>query len=371
MKQIPLVDLAAVHEELGDELEAALLGVARSQGFIGGEHVARFEEEFAQTLGAKRVVAVANGTDALELAMRAMGVTPGSEVLLPANTFIATAEAVVAVGARPRFVDVDRASGLIDLDSAAERVTPATSAIAPVHLYGRIVDMDAVGAFAAEHGIEVIEDAAQAHGATFGGRAAGTIGRAGCFSFYPGKNLGAFGDAGAMATNDEDLADAVKLMRDHGRQGRDQHVVVGRNSRMDAMQAAVLRVKLPHLERWTLARRRAAERYRELLPAELLDWRADDPASESHHLFPILVEDRGGLAASLKEAGVATGVHYRAALTQTQAFADHTDPCPNAEWRAGVQLSLPMHPHLDDAAIERVVGAVLQAAPQAGSASSR
>lgn len=368
MKTIPLVDLAAVHEELGEELESAVLEVARSQGFIGGEHVASFEEEFARTLGVARVVAVGNGTDALELAMRAAGVGPGSEVLVPANTFIATAEAVAALGARCRFVDVDRASGLIDLASAAERVTPATVAIAPVHLYGRVVDMDAVAAFAAEHGIEVIEDAAQAHGAAFGGRAAGTIGRAGCFSFYPGKNLGAFGDAGAMATNDEGVADAVRLMRDHGRQGRDQHVVVGRNSRMDAVQAAVLRVKLPHLERWTLARRQAAERYRELLPQDVLDWRASDPAAESHHLFPILVEDRDALAASLKKRGIASGVHYRAALTQTQAFGADADPCPNAEWRAGVQLSLPMHPHLDDAAIDRVVDAVTQAPARAAAA---
>lgn len=361
MKPIPLVDLAAVHEELGSELEAAILGVVRSQAFIGGEHVARFEEEFAQALGVKRVVAVGNCTDALELAMRAAGVRPGSEVLVPANTFIATAEAVAALGARPRFVDVDRASGLIDLDSAAERVTSATAAIAPVHLYGRIVDMDAVGAFASQHGIQVIEDAAQAHGAAVGGRAAGSFGRAGCFSFYPGKNLGAFGDAGAVATNDERIADDVRLMRDHGREGRDQHIVVGRNSRMDAMQAAVLRTKLPHLERWTLARRHAAERYRELLPAELLDWRADDPESESHHLFPILVDDREALAASLKEAGVATGVHYRSAMTQTHAFGVDADVCPNAEWRASVQLSLPMHPHLDDPTIERVVHAVVQA----------
>ena len=362
MSAISFVDLGAVHEELGDELEAALLRVVREQRFVGGEEIAAFERDFAAWLGAREVIGVGNGTDAIELVLRALGIGAGDEVLVPANTFIATAEAVAATGARPRFVDVDPATGLLDLDSCAERVGPATKAAIPVHLYGRMADMRAVGAFAAGHGLRVIEDAAQAHGAHRDGAMAGTAGDAGCFSFYPGKNLGAFGDAGAIATADPEVAELVRLMRDHGRRGRDRHDVVGRNSRLDTVQAAVLAVKLPHLERFNAERRRVAERYRELLPGELLDHEGGPEGSESHHLFPILVDDRDGLAAALKERGIPTGVHYRAALTRTGAFGDGADPCPVAEERADRQLSLPIHPHMTDDDVALVAGAVAELA---------
>jgi dTDP-4-amino-4,6-dideoxygalactose transaminase len=355
---IPLVDLAAVQRELGDELEAAVLDVVRSFQFVGGERIAQFEGAFADYLGVGDVVAMANGTDALEMALRALEVGPGDEVLVPANTFIATAEAVVAVGASARFVDVDARSGLIDLDSAAEQLTERTSAMIPVHMYGRMVDMDACRAFAARHGLAVIEDAAQAHGARRDGCMAGTVAEIGCFSFYPGKNLGAFGDAGAAVTNDPRLAERMRLLRDHGRRGRHNHEIVGFNSRMDPVHAAVLTVKLSHLDRWNERRRQAAEWYRTLLPEPVLDWRADVPEADVHHLFPIIVSAREALAALLGEADVQTGIHYPRTVPSTRAFGSVVGPFPAAEGRAEAQLSLPMHPHLEREHVEQIAGIV-------------
>lgn len=362
MTGLKFVDLGAVHAEIGGELEAALLRVVREQRFVGGAEIGSFEQAFADFLGVEHAIGVGNGTDAIELALRALGIGLGDEVLVPANTFIATAEAVAATGAQARFVDVESASGLLDLDSCAERTGPRTRAVIPVHLYGRMVDMDPVLAFARERGLRVIEDAAQAHGAVRDGRMAGTVGDAGCFSFYPGKNLGAFGDAGALVTSDPAIAESVQLMRDHGRRGRDRHDVVGRNSRMDTVQAAVLRVKLPRLAAWNAVRARAAARYREQLPAELLDWTGAPAGSESHHLFPVLVDDRDALAETLRERGVPTGIHYRQALTRTGAFGAGADPCPVAERRADRQLSLPIHPHLSDDDVDLVAAAVRELA---------
>lgn len=358
MKQLELADLEAMNQELGADLEQALLRVVHSGRYIGGAEVDGFERAFADYLGARHAIAVANGTDALELALRALGVGPGDEVLVPANTFIATAEAVAAVGASARFADVEPDSGLLDLESARAQVTERTRGIIPVHLYGRMVAMDPVLEFAAEHGLAVIEDAAQAHGAEREGRRAGTVAPVGTFSFFPGKNLGALGDAGAAVTNDDEIAESIRLLRDHGRRGRDEHVVVGRNSRMDAIQAAALSVKLPYLDRWTLARREVAAQYRAKL-GPLLDWQPDGaPEAETHHIFPVLVADRDQLQAQLREAGIATGVHYRQALPSTQAFAS-SDACPIAEQRASQQLSLPIHPYLTDDDVARIADSVL------------
>lgn len=361
MKKVELVDLAAMHEEIGDDIEAAVLRVVRSQRYVGGPEVAAFEEAFAAFLGVRHAVALANGTDALQLSLLACGVERDDEVLIPANTFIASAEAAVAVGAVPRFVDVDPATGLIDLSRADERVTERTTAIMPVHLYGRMVEMEPVMDFARDHGLVVIEDAAQAHGAVRDGRCAGTIGQAGCFSFYPGKNLGAVGDAGAAVTNDDGIADRIRLYRDHGRRGRDNHVLSGFNSRMDPLQAAVLAVKLSHLEGWTDARRRVADQYRAGL-RPFLDWEGGEPGTEVHHLFPILVAERDELGDRLRRVGIATGVHYRQAMTTVTAFEWSKDECPVATERAGCQLSLPIHPHLSSAEVRRVVEAVHAAA---------
>ena len=358
MKQYPLVDLAAIQDELGDELEAAVLGVVRSQRFIGGEKVAEFERAFAHYLGAADAIGVANGTDAIELSLKALNLAPGTEALVPANTFIATAEAVVAAGLVPRFVDVDARSGLIDLASCEERLSDHTRVVIPVHLYGRMADMDELMQFADRHSLEVIEDAAQAHGARRNGRSAGTIGRVGCFSFYPGKNLGAFGDAGAVVTGDQGLADRIRKMRDHGRQGRNNHVIVGVNSRLDPIQAAVLSVKLPHLERWNAQRRQVADWYRETLPADLVDYAPDVPEADVHHLFPIMTRERDALAAALVKAGIQTGIHYERPLPLTGAFSSTRDECPTAERRARLQLSLPMHPHLTRTDVELIASAV-------------
>lgn len=354
MRHLPLVDMDGVHRELGAELETAVLEVVRSYQFVGGPRVPEFEAAFAEYLGSGEVIAMANGTDALELALRALEIGPGDEVLVQANTFIATAEAVVAAGATPVFVDVEADSGLIDLDSAAGRITERTCAVMPVHIYGRMTDMRAVSAFASRHGLAVVEDAAQSHGAERDGERAGTVGAVGCFSFYPGKNLGAFGDAGAAVTSDPQIAERLRLMRDHGRRGRHNHELVGFNSRMDPIQAAVLSVKVPHLHDWTERRRRAAGWYRELLPDHLLDYRAEQPASEVHHLFPIIVEDRDGLADRLAAQGIQTGIHYPRTVPSTTAFGAVTDAFPESERRAATQLSLPMHPHLPRGDVEYI-----------------
>src|SRR5438309_2592687 len=239
---IPLADLKAQHQSLGPELQAASELVFATSDFVLGDEVARFEAEFADYCGVGETIACANGTDALELALWAIGVGPGDEVITVANTFAATAEAIVRCGATLRFVDVDPRTLLMDVNELETAITPKTRAIVPVHLYGSCVDVAAVMAIAARHGIDVIEDAAQAQGATSRGKRAGATGRAGCFSFYPGKNLGACGDAGAVITSDEELANRMRQMRDHGRAGKKyEHAIVGRNSRMDGLQGAILR----------------------------------------------------------------------------------------------------------------------------------
>ncbi len=363
ISRYPLVDMAAVHRELGEEIEAAMLEVVRSGQFVGGPRVDSFEQAFAGYLGAPEAIGLANGTDALELALRALGISVGAEVLVPANTFIATAEAVVRAGGVPRFVDVHPETGLMDLESCAERVGARTEAIIPVHLYGRMLDMEPVMRFAARYELAVVEDAAQAHGAHRGGRRAGTIAHIGCFSFYPGKNLGAFGDAGAAVTADPALAARLRLLRDHGRRAYTDHELVGFNSRLDPIQAVVLEHKLAHLDRWNDQRRQAVAWYREVLDDDLLDGVLDVPEADVHHLFPILCDDRDALGERLGEASVQTGIHYPQALSLTPAFAHaERDHCPVAESRAERQLSLPMHPHLVRADVEFIAGVISYAA---------
>jgi dTDP-4-amino-4,6-dideoxygalactose transaminase len=346
VSRYPLVDLAGAHREIGDELEAAVLEVVRSQQFVGGPRIATFEAQFASYLGASEVVGLANGTDALELAVRALGIEPGAEILVPDNTFIATAEAVSAAGAVPRFVDCDPATGLIDIASCEDRVNARTQAVIPVHLYGRMVDMDEVMAFAERHSLAVIEDAAQA--------------QVGCFSFYPGKNLGAFGDAGALVTDDPRIADRVRLLRDHGRRGRTTHEVIGVNSRLDPVHAAVLTAKLAHLDDWNGRRRKAAGWYREILPSGLLDPELGPPEADVHHLLPVMLEDREAVRERLTEAGVQTGIHYPVTVSDTPAYADCSESNPVAERRAAVQLSLPMHPHLNQEDVNLIAGVVME-----------
>ena len=351
---IPLADLKAQHQSLGPELQAAIDRVFAASDFVLGEEVARFEAEFADYCGVGETIACANGTDALELALGAIGVGAGDEVITVANTFAATAEAIVRCGALPRFVDVDPQTLLMDVSLLEAAITPRTRAIIPVHLYGSCVDVAAVMAVAARHGIAVIEDAAQAQGASTRGKAAGATALAGCFSFYPGKNLGACGDAGAVVTSSPDVAARVRQARDHGRtREKYKHDVVGRNSRMDGLQGAILRVKLRHLTAWNARRREIAQTYRALLRGVDLSIVAVPVASVPvYHQFVIRTAERDQLRQALAGHGIQTGIHYPIPLHQQPAFAPYLPPggieLPVTEAAAASILSLPMFPELSD-----------------------
>ena len=351
---IPLADLKAQHRSLGPELQAAIDRVFAASDFVLGDEVAQFEAEFADYCGAGETIACANGTDALELALGAIGVGAGDEVITVANTFAATAEAIVRCGALPRFVDVDPQTLLMDVSLLEAAITPRTRAIIPVHLYGSCVDVAAVMAVAARHGIAVIEDAAQAQGASTRGKRAGATALAGCFSFYPGKNLGACGDAGAVVTSSPDVAARVRQVRDHGRtREKYKHDVVGRNSRMDGLQGAILRVKLRHLTVWNARRREIAQTYRALLRGVDLSIVAVPVASVPvYHQFVIRTAERDQLRQALAGHGIQTGIHYPIPLHQQPAFAPYLPPggieLPVTEAAAASILSLPMFPELSD-----------------------
>jgi dTDP-4-amino-4,6-dideoxygalactose transaminase len=349
------------HRPLRAELAAAFARVVAGSAFILGEEVACFEDEFADYCQVQHCVGVASGTAALALTLQAAGIGPGDEVIVPAHTFIATALAVAHVGATPVVCDVDGGTGLIDPDAARAAVGPRTAAVVAVHLYGQAADMDAIRAFAEPAGLFVLEDAAQAHGATHRGRRVGSLGSAAAFSFYPSKNLGALGDAGAVATNDTQLADRLRRLRHLGQRTKGDHVEPGGNHRLDGLQAALLRVKLPYLETWNAARRHVAARYREELSGcvGLLDERPASPCI--YHIFPVRVGDREAFARCLDERGIETGVHYGAAVHAHPAW-DGVDirvgDVPNAQRWADEQLSLPMHSDLLDDEVARVVEAV-------------
>lgn len=366
---VPFVDLAAQQREVNDEIQEVLQRVFAATAFIGGPDVASFEREFADYIGAGHCVGVGNGTDALELALRATGVTQGDEVILPANTFIATAEAVCRIGAVPVLVDVDPEFLLIDVEAANAAINRRTRAIIPVHLYGQPAFVEKLMPRANAVGVTVIEDAAQAQGAMRLRQRAGTLGDAAGTSFYPGKNLGAAGDAGAVVTDDADLADRVRILSEHGSPEKYRHTMIGMNSRLDTIQAVVLRAKLRRLDVWNEARRSAAERYTELLA---------DMAAEGHvvlpreaegnrhvwHLYTIRVEHRDEILDALRSAGIGVGVHYPTPIHRTDAFRDlgkGTGSFPVAEVAADRLLSLPMYPHLTLGQQERVVEALSRA----------
>jgi dTDP-4-amino-4,6-dideoxygalactose transaminase len=359
---LPLVDLRRQHEQLKTEIDAAIARVFASSQFVLGPEVKAFEDEFAAYCGTAAAVACANGTDALELALWGAGVRPGDEVITVANTFAATAEAIIRCGAAPRFVDVSPDTLLMDLDQVEAAITDRTVAVVPVHLFGSCVDMEALMAIAHRRGVKVIEDAAQAHGAVTNGRRAGSIGDAGCFSFYPGKNLGAAGDAGAVITSNLELAARLRQARDHGRVGKYEHAIVGRNSRMDAIQAALLRVKLPHLEEWNQRRRTLAGRYRSLL-AEIPGVtvvRTPEPPASVHHLFVIESDRRDELCQGLADAGILTGIHYPIPLHLQSAFAGLAEAgsLPVTEAAAQRIVSLPLFPEMREAEVDLVVRAI-------------
>jgi dTDP-4-amino-4,6-dideoxygalactose transaminase len=332
--------------------------ILESGAFIGGEVVATFERELAAFCGTSCAVGVANGTDALHLTLRALGIGPGDTVVVPANTFVATVEAVVLSGATPRFADVDPETLLLTADSIASVRMPSTKAVIAVHLYGQMPDMDSISQYVATNGLYLIEDAAQAQGATFGGRRAGAHGVAGCFSFYPGKNLGAFGDAGAVVTSDPVLADLLRSLRDHGRAvgKHHDHILVGTNSRLDALQAVVLSAKLRHLEAWNRKRRELMALYRDLLdPDRATPVVEQAGGSGVHHLAVVRVDDRGRVQRQLEEQAIVTGIHYPVPCHLMRPYRRYTDgTLPAAERAADEVLSLPMYPELADDDVRRV-----------------
>lgn len=358
---VPFADLLSMHREIADELDQIWGVVLERSSFIGGPYLDVFEEQWAEYCEVEHAVGVANGTDALRLTLEALGVGPGDEVIVPTNTFIATAAAVATVGATPVFVDVDPKTLLLTPQHVADAVTQRTAAVIPVHLYGQPVDMPAIVEVARRAGIAVIEDAAQAHGARWKGQRAGSFGDAACFSFYPGKNLGALGDGGAVVTNDAPLAERVRQLSNHGR-GPDRylHQVVGGNSRLDGLQAGILTLKLRRLDAWNEARRTAANAYRNLLSGLPVDLTEQRPEAESvFHLFVVQAPGRDELMNALAAAEIGAGLHYPVPCHLQPAFAGPTQPrLPVAEDAARRILSLPMFPHITENQIESTVNAI-------------
>ena len=359
---IPLVDLQAAHVEVAEEIELGFKRILANTAFIGGDEVAAFEREFAAFSGVAHCVGVANGTDALELALRAAGVRAGDEVILPANTFIATAEAVARVGARVVLVDMDPATYLIDVDAALAAVTPATRAVVPVHLYGQLAPVERLTEALAGTPVTVVEDAAQCQGATRHGRGAGSWGIA-ATSFYPGKNLGAYGDAGAVLSTDPEVATTVRMLANHGGLAKYEHQVIGCNSRLDGLQAVVLRAKLARLAAGNAARRAAAARYDALLGSLDVVRPAVLPGNEPvWHLYVIQVPARRDeVLATLNRAGIGAGIHYPVPVHLTPAFAGlgyRPGDFPHAEAAAQRILSLPLFPQIRAEQQERVVEAL-------------
>ena len=362
MKNIPLVGLFDQYQTIKPEIDAAIENIITKSAFVGGEEVRNFEAEFAAYCETKACVGVGNGTDAIYLTLRAMGVGPGDEVITVAQTFIATSEAISMTGARPVFVDIKEDTMLMDPALLEQAITPRTKVIVPVHLYGQTCDLDAIMEIAYRHGLKVIEDAAQAHGARWRGRRAGSIGDAACFSFYPGKNLGAFGDGGAVVSQDEDLIERIRMLADHGRLKKYTHKVEGVNSRLDGLQAAILRVKLRHLDEWNQSRRRHADFYFETLSgSELRMPVVDENAQPVWHLFVVRVSDREAFQQKLKDEGIATGVHYPIPLHLQPAYEYLDIPLgslPVTEQVSREVVSLPMYPELTEEQLAKVAGSI-------------
>jgi dTDP-4-amino-4,6-dideoxygalactose transaminase len=352
VRNIPLVDLNAQYASIKNEIDSAIADVISKSAFIGGPYVRSFEEAFAKFCGVKHCVGVGNGTDALFISLKTLGVGTGDEVITVANSFIATAEAITMTGARVVFVDIDPKTYNIDVTKIEEKITSKTKAVIPVHLYGQPADMDPIIALAKKYDLKVVEDAAQAHGAEYKGRRVGSIGDMACFSFYPGKNLGAYGDAGAIVTNDEDLAVKARMFANHGRIGKYDHEIEGINSRLDGLQAAILAVKLKYLEDWTEKRRKNAYLYNEYLkdtslitPYEMHEVRA------VYHLYVVrtLNGSRQELQNSLKSNGIATGIHYPIALPNLLAYSymcHKKSDFPEATKASKKIISMPMYPEL-------------------------
>ncbi len=362
---VPFTDLAAMTRDVRTAVEQAWARLLSSSRFVGDEAVEDFEQAWASYCGVPEAVGVGSGTDALMLTLMALDIGPGDEVVVPANTFIASAEAVVLAGATPVFADVGPDTLLLTPAQLEAAITPRTAAVIVVHLYGQMPDMDALSRSAGRAGITLIEDAAQAHGASWRGRRAGSIGRAGCFSFYPAKNLGAFGDAGAVVTADAELAARLRSLREHGRSpcSRYDHELIGTTSRLDALQAAVLSAKLPWLDAWTEARRSIAAQYRAAFGGEAARLVAEQPGSRgAYHLAVARVPDRASLRRGLAGEGIETRIHYPTPCHWQPPYRHFaTRPLPVTEESARQIVSLPMFPHMSGGQVTRVCDAIRHA----------
>ena len=362
---VPFVDLKQQYASIKEDVDAAIARVIENTSFILGPEVRAFEASFAGYVGARACIGVNSGTAALQLALMAAGIGAGDEVIVPSFTFFATAEAVSVLGATPVFVDIDPISYTITADGIVRAISSRTRAIIPVHLYGQSVDLDPILELAAKHNLHVIEDAAQAHGAEYKGKPLGALGSAGCFSFYPSKNLGAYGEAGAIVTNDEELATRLRLLRDHGSTSKYAHAIVGYNFRMEEIQAAVLSVKLPHLDKWNDARRANAARYNAALTQSgLVLPREMDYARHIYHVYAVQTDKRDDLQKGLTAAGVQSGVHYPIPIHLQPAYASlgyKRGDLPVTEELAERVLSLPMFPELSNEQIDRVAEVVVAA----------
>ncbi len=368
--KVPLLDLSRQYVPLQDELEAALIRVARSGRYILGPEVEALENEIAPHCGTRHAIGVSSGSDALIVALMALGVGAGDEVVTTPFTFFATAGAIHRLGATPVFVDIDPVTYNLDLTRLEEALTPRTKAVVPVHLFGRMVEMDALQAVCAPRGIPVVEDAAQSIGSEDGaGHRAGNAGALGCFSFFPSKNLGAMGDGGLVATNDDELAERCRRLRAHGSKPKYYHSIVGGNFRLDPMQAAVLRVKLPHLDRWHAARKANADRYRTLFAAHAaqLDGNVglpeEGPGRHIYNQFVIRVKHRDELKSTLAEKGIGTEIYYPLSLHEQACFAYlgcKKGDFPEAERAAAETLALPIFPELSDAEARYVVDVIAE-----------
>ena len=357
--KIPFLDLKAQYESIRDEIASALQQVLDNTAFAGGPYVEKFEKEFASFCQCESAIGVGSGTDALWMALLAIGIGQGDEVITTPNTFIATCEAISFCGAKPVFVDIDEQTYNMNPDLLEDAITPKTKAIIPVHLYGQTSDMDPIMEIAKAYGLFVVEDACQAHGAGYKGRRAGSIGDAGCFSFYPGKNLGAYGEAGAVVTNNEELAQKIRMFRDHGQAKKYKHCLIGWNGRMDGFQGAVLSLKLKYLLGWNEARRKNAQLYDELLTDvdHVITPVEEDYAKHVYHIYAIRAKNRDSLIRALGEKDISCGIHYPVPIHLQEAYkflGYIKGNFPIAEKCANELLSLPMFPELSKEQIERV-----------------
>lgn len=364
MKQIPYLNLKTIHEPIQEKLGAVYRDVMKKQWFIHGEYDARFENAFASYCGVKYCIGVGNGLDAIRLILMGLGIGAGDEVIVPANTFIATVLAVTYVGATPVFVDADLDTCNINIDKIEEKITKKTRAIIGVHLYGRVVDFDRLQILKDKYGLYLIEDAAQAHGAVLGERKAGSLGDAAAFSFYPGKNLGALGDGGAITTNNEQLAERIRAIANYGSKQKYAHIYKGCNSRLDELQAAFLLVKLPYLEQWNEQRREIASKYNREIQNEKLrlpQW--DGGKNHVFHIYPVLCEEQKQFVEYMKEKGIMTNIHYPTPICEQGAYGEfekQAEEYPVTNYICAHEVSIPLYPGLSMEEQDYIVACINQ-----------